>query len=157
MSAPDQELKAAFSELQSKVLENKQKMKFHDIQIENLKRNITHSTLTDSEISQLPKDTKVYIEKEVQSVYTFKYFVQVYESVGRMFLLSDIGTVRSGLDKKTEGLKEKIHVLNGNKEYLDRQVKEQENNLRELIIAKKKQITRLFCHYCDATLKMFLH
>ena len=55
-----------------------------------------------------------------------------------MFLLSDIGTVRSGLDNKTEGLKEKIHVLNGNKEYLDRQVKEQENNLRELIIAKKK-------------------
>ena len=55
-----------------------------------------------------------------------------------MFLLSDIGTVRSGLDNKTEGLKEKIHVLNGNKEYLDRQVKEQENNLRELIITKKK-------------------
>ena len=54
-----------------------------------------------------------------------------------MFLLSDIGNVRSGLEKKTEGLKEKIHVLNGNKEYLDRQVKEQENNLRELIIAKK--------------------
>ena len=55
-----------------------------------------------------------------------------------MFLMSDIATVRSGLDKKTENLKEKIHVLNGNKEYLDRQVKEQENNLRELIIAKKK-------------------
>ena len=64
--------------------------------------------------------------------------MQVYESVGRMFLMSDIATVRSGLDKKTENLKEKIHVLNGNKEYLDRQVKEQENNLRELIIAKKK-------------------
>ena len=62
---------------------------------------------------------------------------QVYESVGRMFLLSDIDNVRSGLNKKTEGLKEKIHVLNGNKEYLDRQVKEQENNLRELITAKK--------------------
>lgn len=55
-----------------------------------------------------------------------------------MFLLSDIATVRTGLDNKTEALKEKIHVLNGNKEYLDRQVKEQENNLRELIIAKKK-------------------
>ena len=59
MSAPDQELKAAFSELQSKVIENKQKMKFHDIQIENLKRNITHSTLTDTELSQLPNETKV--------------------------------------------------------------------------------------------------
>merc|ERR1711983_45922 len=102
MSAPDQELKAAFSELQSKVLENKQKMKFHDVQIENLKRSITHSTLTDTEIAQLPKDTKVY------------------ESVGRMFLMSDIDNVRSGLNKKTESLKEKIHVLNTNKEYLDR-------------------------------------
>ena len=63
---------------------------------------------------------------------------QVYESVGRMFLMSDIDNVRSGLNKKTESLKEKIHVLNTNKEYLDRQVKEQENNLRELITSKKK-------------------
>ena len=54
-----------------------------------------------------------------------------------MFLMSDIDNVRSGLNKKTESLKEKIHVLNTNKEYLDRQVKEQENNLRELITAKK--------------------
>ena len=57
--------------------------------------------------------------------------------MGRMFLMSDIDNVRSGLNKKTESLKEKIHVLNTNKEYLDRQVKEQENNLRELITAKK--------------------
>ena len=64
--------------------------------------------------------------------------MKVYESVGRMFLLSDIANVRSGLDKKTDNLKEKISVLNSNKEYLDRQVKEQENNLRELITSKKK-------------------
>merc|ERR1712018_385019 len=96
-------------------VENKQKIKLHDLQIENLKRFITHSTLTDTEITQLPKDTKVY------------------ESVGRMFLLSDIGTVKSGLNNKSE----KIHVLNSNKEYLERQIKEQENNLRELITAKK--------------------
>ena len=118
-SAPDQELKAAFAELQSKMVENKQKIKLHDLQIENLKRSITHSTLTDTEITQLPKETKVY------------------ESVGRMFLLSDIGTVKAGLNNKSESLKEKIHILNGNKEYLERQIKEQENNLRELITAKK--------------------
>ena len=58
-SAPDQELKAAFAELQAKMVENKQKIKLHDLQIENLKRSITHSTLTDTEITQLPKDTKV--------------------------------------------------------------------------------------------------
>ena len=137
MAAPDMELKAAFAELQSKVIENKQKMKFHDIQIENLKRSITHSTLTDTEIAQLPKDTKVKFSKEIKCRKK-NFILQVYESVGRMFLLSDIANVRSGLDKKTEGLKEKIHVLNSNKEYLDRQVKEQENNLRELITSKKK-------------------
>ena len=65
------------------------------------------------------------------------WFVQVYESAGRMFLLSDIKTVRSGLDNKSEGYKEKIHILNGNKEYLEKQIKEQENNLRELITTKK--------------------
>ena len=43
----------------------------------------------------------------------------------------------SGLDKKSEGYKEKIHILNGNKEYLEKQIKEQENNLRELITTKK--------------------
>lgn len=68
MAAPDMELKAAFAELQSKVIENKQKMKFHDIQIENLKRSITHSTLTDTEIAQLPKDTKVKFKKEIKCV-----------------------------------------------------------------------------------------
>ena len=59
MSAPDMELKQAFAELQTKVVENKQKMKLHDLQIENLKRSITHSQLTDAEIAQLPKETKV--------------------------------------------------------------------------------------------------
>ena len=73
-----------------------------------------------------------------EKVYIYDIYLKVYESVGRMFLLSDIANVRSGLDKKTDNLKEKISVLNSNKEYLDRQVKEQENNLRELITSKKK-------------------
>ena len=68
-SAPDQELKAAFAELQSKMVENKQKIKFHDLQIENLKRSITHSTLTDTEITQLPKETKVRVERRNPSHY----------------------------------------------------------------------------------------
>ena len=71
-------------------------------------------------------------------LFIYDIYLKVYESVGRMFLLSDIANVRSGLDKKTDNLKEKISVLNSNKEYLDRQVKEQENNLRELITSKKK-------------------
>ena len=57
-----------------------------------------------------------------------------FSSSGRMFLLSDMKTVQSGLDKKSEGYKEKIHILNAKKEYLEKQIKEQENALRELII-----------------------
>ena len=136
-SAPDQELKTAFAELQSKMVENKQKIKFHDLQIENLKRSITHSTLTDTEITQLPKETKVRWSCPGLCGQLIMLLLQVYESVGRMFLLSDIGTVKTGLNNKSEALKEKIHILNGNKEYLERQIKEQENNLRELITAKK--------------------
>ena len=59
MAAPDMELKQAFAELQAKVVESKQKIKLHDLQIENMKRSITHSTLTDTEIGQLPEGTKV--------------------------------------------------------------------------------------------------
>ena len=31
----------------------------------------------------------------------------------------------------------KVHTLIGNKEYLEKQIKESENNLRELVMAKK--------------------
>lgn len=55
------ELKAAFAELQAKMIESKQKIKIHDIQIENLKRSSTHASLTDQEISQLPEETKVMV------------------------------------------------------------------------------------------------
>ena len=62
MAAPDMELKQAFAELQAKVVESKQKIKLHDLQIENMKRSITHSTLTDTEIAQLPEGTKVSLK-----------------------------------------------------------------------------------------------
>jgi prefoldin subunit 1 len=62
---------------------------------------------------------------------------QVYESAGRMFLLSDIKAVRAGLDRKNDAVKEKVQTLVSNKEYLEKQIKESENNLRELVMAKK--------------------
>ncbi|XP_023338964.1 prefoldin subunit 1-like [Eurytemora carolleeae] len=119
MSAPDLELKKAFGELQMKMVESKQKIKLNDMQVESLKRSIAHSMLTDQEIATLPQGTKVY------------------ESAGRMFLLSDIAEVRTGLENKQTVCKDKIKVLETSKEYLERSVKESENNLRELISQKK--------------------
>jgi prefoldin subunit 1 len=118
-SAPDMELKKAFTELQMKMVDAKQKIKFTDMQSDNFKRQIAHAQLTDQEIGGLPEGTKVY------------------ESVGRMFLLSDIKAVREGLDSKQKTCKSKIKSLEVNKSHLENSVKESENNLRELITLKR--------------------
>ena len=116
---PDLELKRAFGELQQKMVETQQRMKVSDLQIENLKRTITHSQLTAQEIDSLPDQTPVY------------------ESVGRMFLLSTKEDIDKMLDRKQDTCKEKIKNLEGNKKYLEKSIKESENSLRELIVAKK--------------------
>ena len=116
---PDLELKRAFGEFQHKMVETQQRMKVSDLQIENLKRTITHSQLTAQEIGSLPDQTPVY------------------ESVGRMFLLSTKDDIDKMLDRKQDTCKDKIKNLEGNKKYLEKSIKESENSLRELIVAKK--------------------
>nr|ACO15483.1 Prefoldin subunit 1 [Caligus clemensi] len=121
MKEPDMELKKAFSEMQSKMMDTRQKMKVSDVQIESLKRSITHAELTDAEISGLSND------------------VRVYESLGRMFMLATKEDVKKDLvDRRTKAA-EKIKVLEGNKEYLERNLKENENSLRELVLQKRTQ------------------
>ena len=64
------------------MVDNKQKMKMADLQIENFKHSITHSELTASELKSLPEETRLY------------------ESVGRMFLLSSSAEVSEMLKKR---------------------------------------------------------
>lgn len=75
------------------MVETSQKLKLADMQIESLKRNITHAQLTDKEISQVPADTKTY------------------ESLGRMFVLKESTTVRKNLENKVKNNEEKIRTL----------------------------------------------
>lgn len=83
----------AFGELQQKMVETSQKLKLADLQIETLKRSITHAQLTDKEISQLPTDTKTY------------------ESVGRMFVLKEVTEARMNLGNKVKNCEEKVKAL----------------------------------------------
>lgn len=103
------------------MVDNKQKMRMADLQIENLKRSITHSELTSAELKSLPQETRLY------------------ESVGRMFLLSSHSEVSGMLTKKQDNCKEKIKNLEANKTYLERSMKDSENSLRELVAQKKAQ------------------
>ena len=118
---PDMELRRAFVELQGKMVDTKQKMKMADLQIENLKRSITHTELTGSELKSLPEETRLY------------------ESVGRMFMLGTRSDIESMLDKKQDNAKDKIKNLESNKTYLERSLKDSENSLRELVAQKKAQ------------------
>lgn len=62
---------------------------------------------------------------------------KTYESVGRMFLLADMSEVKSNLKKRQQSADEKIKSLENNKNYLERSLKEAENNLREMVQQKK--------------------
>ncbi|RXG51861.1 Prefoldin subunit 1 [Armadillidium vulgare] len=113
---PDLELKKAFIELQGKVQETNQKLRIADVQIDSLKKQITHAQLT--ERNSRPS-------------------TRVYESIGRMFLLTDIPKVRENLTQKVNKCNDKISSLQSNKTYLEKSLQESQNNLREMIKFKQ--------------------
>ncbi|KAH3869577.1 prefoldin subunit 1-like [Dreissena polymorpha] len=115
----DLELKKAFQELQSKMIATQQQLKISDAQIETLKRAIQRNVLVEKEIERLPENTRVY------------------EGVGRMFMLAQIPEVKNTLEMKNKAAESKIKNIEGTKVYLERNMKESEDSLRELIISKQ--------------------
>ncbi|CAK9817832.1 Prefoldin subunit 1 [Anthophora retusa] len=120
---PDEELKKAFSQLHEKMLDTTQKLKLADLQIEKLKRSKQFAELTMKEITSYPENTKTY------------------ESVGRMFLLDDMESIKQGLEKRMKNSDDKVKTLENNKTYLQQNFKECENNIREMIQQKQNKDT----------------
>ncbi|XP_032742126.1 prefoldin subunit 1 isoform X1 [Rattus rattus] len=89
----DLELKKAFTELQAKVIDTQQKVKLADIQIEQLNRTKKHAHLTDTEIMTLVDETNMY------------------EGVGRMFILQSKEVIHNQLLEKQKIAEEKIKEL----------------------------------------------
>ncbi|XP_054612001.1 prefoldin subunit 1 [Dunckerocampus dactyliophorus] len=122
MAAPvDLELKKAFSELQVKMIDTQQKVKLADLQIEQLTRVQKHANLTHTEINTLPNNTPLY------------------EGVGRMFILQSKEDVTNQLKDKQKTAEEKIKELEQKKVYLERSVKEAEDNIREMLLSRRAQ------------------
>ncbi|XP_037520879.1 prefoldin subunit 1 [Rhipicephalus sanguineus] len=115
----DMELKKAFQELQMKMIDTTRRLRQADVQIETLKKAVKYAYCTGEVISEAPPDTKMY------------------QSVGRMFLGSDFAEVMKTLDDKINTCNEKIKSLESNKAYLEKSLKESENNLREMIVQKQ--------------------
>ncbi|GAB1605079.1 prefoldin subunit 1 isoform X1 [Argonauta hians] len=123
----DQELKKAFQELQSKMIATRQQLKMSDAQIETLKRQKAHAKVLDQEISNLPTD------------------IRTYEGVGRMFILQEIPQVRQNLTRKIETSEEKIKTLTEKMAYLEKSLKTEEMNLREMVVMKMQQREQQDC------------
>ncbi|XP_035228360.1 prefoldin subunit 1-like [Stegodyphus dumicola] len=117
----DLELKKAFQELQAKVLDTTQKLKLADLQIDSLTKAIQHSELTQKELKSLPENTPMY------------------SGVGRMFVLTSHDDINGMLSKKIQTSQDKIKELETSKAYLQRSMKESEENLRELVATKQRE------------------
>lgn len=120
MATVDLELKKAFQELQMQVLETRTKMRQIDSQIELTKRSSQHTKFTSTEVQSLPDDTVTF------------------ESCGRVFIKRDRKDITELLDGRIKANVEKVKTLEQNKSYLESNVKESENNLRELIAQKQR-------------------
>lgn len=118
---PDPELKKAFEDLQVKMISNRSQVKLIGIQSDQFKRQIQHSKLTEKEVGQLNET------------------VNMYEGIGRMFILCDKARIMTNLDEKMKSYDSKIISLEKTKEYLEKSLKDSENSLRELINNKKQQ------------------
>ncbi|XP_063547575.1 prefoldin subunit 1 [Cydia strobilella] len=117
----DLELKKAFVELQVKMVETSKKIQVIDSQISVLNRILQHVDITQREISTMPPDTKTY------------------ESVGRMFLLTDFEEVKANLKNREAQVKTRTKELDNNKQYLEKNLKESEDNIREMVQQRKEQ------------------
>ncbi|KFO19192.1 Prefoldin subunit 1 [Fukomys damarensis] len=83
MVAPmDLELKKAFTELHAKAMDTQQKVKLAGIQTEQLNRMKKHAHLTDTEIMTLVDE------------------INMYEGIGRVFILHSKGVIHNQLLEK---------------------------------------------------------
>uniref|UniRef100_A0A1Q3FFI4 Putative molecular chaperone prefoldin subunit 1 n=1 Tax=Culex tarsalis TaxID=7177 RepID=A0A1Q3FFI4_CULTA len=119
----DMELKKAFTEMQVNKIESTKKIRLLDMKTDSLKVSKQRVELTNKEVSQLNPDTKVYA------------------SVGRMFVLSDVPSLTEEMKTKQSNFEEIIGQCEKNKEFLLKNLREQEESLRELVQQKRTEST----------------
>jgi len=121
----DNELKKAFAELQSQMNDTNQRMRIADVQIAGCKKQIVYCNLTDNEMQKLEA------EKDLRA----------FESVGRMFRLTNIPKVRSNLNERVAKSEKKIADLTAGKALLQKSMESSQNNLREMVKLRQETVS----------------
>uniref|UniRef100_A0A0B6Z338 Prefoldin subunit 1 n=1 Tax=Arion vulgaris TaxID=1028688 RepID=A0A0B6Z338_9EUPU len=112
-------VESAFAELSLKKIQAEGQIRLSNAQIESLNRKIQHSALVEQEVTSLPAD------------------VNIFKAVGRMFLLQSQDKIVDDLKVKQQTFAEKVKSLEASKEYLQRNIEEFKNNVRELVMTKQ--------------------
>ena len=108
--------------MQINQIETSKQVKLIDFRSDVLRNTRQKYILTEKGISDLTDDSKVY------------------SSVGRMFALSNVSEIRDELKSNQEKCDDVMKQLGEKKLYLVKSLKEQEDQLRELV--KQKQATK---------------
>ncbi|XP_073279144.1 prefoldin subunit 1 isoform X1 [Primulina huaijiensis] len=107
--------RTAFLEIQGRMIETTGKLKQVLNQLRNKEGEKKRAYLTLEELKQLSDDTNAY------------------KSVGRTFILEPKPVLMEEQEKKMKDSEDAIASLQTSKEYLEKQMAETENNLRELL------------------------
>ncbi|XP_030944484.1 prefoldin subunit 1 [Quercus lobata] len=111
----DEANRAAFMEIQGRMIETTGKLKQVQNQMRNKEGEKKRAFLTLEELRQLSNDTNTY------------------KSIGRMFVLEPKSVLMNEQEQKLKDSETAIASLQASKEYLENQMAEVENNLRELL------------------------
>lgn len=86
-------------------------------------------------------DTEVWHTSSTTCHYLFAWSpdTKTYESVGRMFLLTNLDEVKSNLKTREAQLSTRTSELENSKQYLEKNLKESEDNIREMVQQRKEQ------------------
>ncbi|XP_075672813.1 prefoldin subunit 1 [Castanea sativa] len=111
----DEANRAAFMEIQGRMIETTGKLKQVQNQMRNKEGEKKRAFLTLEELRQFSNDTNTY------------------KSIGRTFVLEPKSVLMNEQEQKLKDSETAIASLQASKEYLENQMAEVENNLRELL------------------------
>ncbi|XP_050215538.1 prefoldin subunit 1 [Mercurialis annua] len=111
----DDTIRTAFMEIQNRMIETTAKLKQVQNQMRAKEGEKKRAFLTLEELNQLPDGTNTY------------------KSIGRTFVLEPTSVLITEQEQKLKDSETAISSLQTSKEYLEKQIAEVENNLRELL------------------------
>ncbi|KAM0849967.1 hypothetical protein ACQ4PT_053377 [Festuca glaucescens] len=111
----DETNRAAFVELQARMIETTGKIKQLQTQMRTKESEKKRAYLTLEELRQLPDDTNTY------------------KTIGKVFILEPRSLLANEQEQKLNDSETAISSMQTSKEYLEKQLGELENNIRELL------------------------